>query len=214
MCNIHDVEEMNGLQNHIEKEIRMAEQAEMSGDHSLAFSHLERAHDLGRSLAEGNTRIPWMMLKLAVKMRSSREICTQFIRLVGAATKTQFDGFPAGETVRLNISSFEPRPVPGELPSNSPTAKTAAQESPSRAAFRDRSEGVPSAAEIEKLAMSLSVTERHELASRLLRSIPPVEVNEVRPAAAMQQDREVDSHLRPGITLEELERRMAERFRV
>ena len=106
---------MSDLHRHIEHEIRKAEMAELSGDLGLAFSHLERAHVLGQSITGSHTRVHWLMLRLALKMRSPREIWGQFIRIVGAATKTPFGIYPTGNTGGSNAWFFKPMPVPDDL---------------------------------------------------------------------------------------------------
>jgi hypothetical protein len=106
---------MSELLHHIEEEIRKAEAAEISGDRRLAFSHLERAHVLGQSLTSSHTRVHWLMLRLAIKTRSPREIWGQFIRIIGAATKTPFGIYPIGNTGGSNVWFFKPMPVPEDL---------------------------------------------------------------------------------------------------
>lgn len=106
---------MNELHRHIAEEIRKAEAAEASGDRRLAFSHLERAHVLGQSLTGSHTRVHWLMFRLALKMRSPREIWGQLIRIVGAATKTPFGIYPTGNTGGSNVWFFKQMPVPEDL---------------------------------------------------------------------------------------------------
>ena len=55
------------------------------------------------------------MFRLAWKMRTPREIWGQFIRIVGAATKTPFGIYPAGNTGGSNVWFFRPMPVPEDL---------------------------------------------------------------------------------------------------
>ena len=106
---------MNELQRHIAEEIQKAKAAESAGDRRLAFSHLERAHVLGQSLTGSHTRVHWLMLKLAVRMRSPREIWGQIIRVIGAVTKTPFGIYPTGNTGGSNVWFFKPMPVPEDL---------------------------------------------------------------------------------------------------
>lgn len=106
---------MSDLHRHIEEEIRRAAAAETAGELRLAFSHLERAHVLGQSITGSHTRVHWLMLRLVLKMRSPREIWGQFIRIVGAATKTPLGIYPTGNTGGSNVWFFKPMPVPDDL---------------------------------------------------------------------------------------------------
>jgi hypothetical protein len=106
---------MSDLHHHIEDEIRLAAAAERNGDLSVAFSHLERAHVLGQAITASHTRVHWLMFRLAWKMLSPREIWGQFIRIVGAATKTPFGIYPTGNTGGSNVWFFKPMPVPEDL---------------------------------------------------------------------------------------------------
>lgn len=106
---------MNDLLHHVDEEIRKAEAADASGERRLAFSHLERAHVLGQSLTGSHTRVHWLMFKLAIKMRSPREIWGQFIRIIGAATKTPFGIYPTGNTGGSDVWFFKPMAVPEDL---------------------------------------------------------------------------------------------------
>ena len=106
---------MSNLRRHIEDEICRAGAAERNGDLGLAFSHLERAHVLGQSITGSHTRVHWLMFRLALKMRSPREIWGQIVRIVGAATKTPFGIYPTGNTGGSNVWFFKPMPVPKDL---------------------------------------------------------------------------------------------------
>ena len=106
---------MSDLHRHVEEEIRLAAAAERAGDLALAFSHLERAHVLGQSITGSHTCVHWLMFRLAWKMRSPREIWGQFIRMVGAATKTPFGIYPTGNTGGSNVWFFKPLQIPEDL---------------------------------------------------------------------------------------------------
>ena len=106
---------MGVLQTHIEQELAAADKMIVLGDYSSAFSHLERAHVLGQAITYQHTRIHWRMLKLGIQMRSLREIFGQFIRIVGASTKTPFGVYPTGNTGGTNVYFFKPMPVPDDL---------------------------------------------------------------------------------------------------
>lgn len=67
-------------------------------------------------------------------------------------------------------------------------------------------------ADIEKLAFSLPERERAELADSLLRSLPEDFIDEDEIAEAIRRDREMDENPEMIMSLEELDRRMAERL--
>ncbi len=69
-------------------------------------------------------------------------------------------------------------------------------------------------AEAEELALSLSVRERGELITKLLRSLPAYESDDVEDSmsVALQRREELKRNPEIGISLDELDRRMKERF--
>ena len=67
--------------------------------------------------------------------------------------------------------------------------------------------------EAEELALSLSESERAKLASKLLRSLPPINDDEDEGfAIAAERDRAMDADPSRGITLDELDHKLASRF--
>jgi hypothetical protein len=106
---------MDTLSRHIEGELALVRQFEERGDLTSAFRHLERAHVLGQAITFVHTRIHWQMFKLALRMKSLREILGQVIRIVGAATKTPLGIYPTRNTGGANVWFFKRMPVPGDL---------------------------------------------------------------------------------------------------
>lgn len=103
------------LYKHIDHELELSEQYVSTGDYQTAFKHLERAHVLGQAMTYEHTRVHWRMFKIALKMRSPREIFGQIIRIVGASTKTPLGIYPVGNTGGANVWFFRPMPVPPDL---------------------------------------------------------------------------------------------------
>lgn len=103
------------IKKHIDAEIEKAVVLINAGDLSNAFQHLERAHVLGQSITVEHTRVHWLMLKIGWQKRDFREILGQFLRIVGAATKTPFGIYPTGNTGGANVWFFKPLPVPNDL---------------------------------------------------------------------------------------------------
>lgn len=100
---------------HVDAELRLAEDAELRGNPSEAFIHLERAHVLGQASTLQHVRVHWRMFIWGLQNRSPRECVGQAIRIVGAATKTAFGLVPSGNTGGSNISPFKPLPVAPDL---------------------------------------------------------------------------------------------------
>ncbi|NOT47607.1 MAG: DUF3703 domain-containing protein [Acidobacteria bacterium] len=106
---------MKILDRHINEEVSSADECSTAGDLTTAFGHLERAHVLGQASTYDHTRVHWRMFKLALQMRSPREIVGQIVRIVGAATKTPFGIYPLGNTGGANVWFFKPMPIPDDL---------------------------------------------------------------------------------------------------
>jgi hypothetical protein len=107
--------EMSILKEKIDTEIAAADEMATVGQLAKAFHHLERAHVLGQALTRDHTRVHWRMFKLGLRMRSSREVWGQFIRIIGAATKTPLGIYPTGNTGGSNVWFFKPMQVPPDL---------------------------------------------------------------------------------------------------
>lgn len=103
------------LTKNIYAEIDLANRRLAVNDLSGAFKHLERAHVLGQASTYQHTRIHWLMFKLALRMRSPREIWGQIIRIVGAVTKTPLGIYPTGNTGGADVWFFKPMPIPDDL---------------------------------------------------------------------------------------------------
>lgn len=108
-------EDEQALQAAIEHELALAESLTTAGDFHSAFYHLERAHVLGQASTYQHTRIHWQMFRLAIKLRSPREIWGQIIRIIGASTKTPLGIYPTGNTGGANVWFFKKMPIPEDL---------------------------------------------------------------------------------------------------
>ncbi len=105
----------DSLAKNINAEIDLANRRLAENDVVGAFKHLERAHVLGQASTYQHTRIHWRMFKLALRMRSPREIWGQLIRIVGAGTKTPLGIYPTGNTGGADVWFFKPMPIPADL---------------------------------------------------------------------------------------------------
>ncbi|MBK6751782.1 MAG: DUF3703 domain-containing protein [Pyrinomonadaceae bacterium] len=106
---------MDRIEKYVDAEILEADRKIAIGDLSSAFRHLERAHVLGQASTYHHTRVHWRMFRLALMMHSALEIWGQFIRIIGAATKTPLGIYPTGNTGGANVWFFKPMPVPDDL---------------------------------------------------------------------------------------------------
>lgn len=105
----------DALAENINAEIDLADRRQAENDVCGAFKHLERAHVLGQASTYQHTRIHWRMFKLALRMRSLREIWGQIIRIIGASTKTPLGIYPTGNTGGADVWFFKPMPIPDDL---------------------------------------------------------------------------------------------------
>lgn len=103
------------LDRSIRYELAQADKLTAAGQYRTAFHHLERAHVLGQASTYEHTRVHWRMFKLAIRLRSPREIWGQLIRIAGASTKTPFGIYPTGNTGGSDVWFFQRMPVPDDL---------------------------------------------------------------------------------------------------
>ena len=106
---------MDRIKKYVDAEILEADSKIAIGDLSSAFRHLERAHVLGQASTFHHTRVHLRMFRLALMLHSARVIWGQFIRIIGAATKTPLGIYPTGNTGGADVWFFKPMPVPDDL---------------------------------------------------------------------------------------------------
>jgi Protein of unknown function (DUF3703) len=105
----------NRIRPFVAAELAAAREAEAQKDFTASFAHLERAHILGQASTREHVRVHWHMFRWGVRRRNLRECVGQFIRMVGAATKTALGLVPHGNTGGSNVSPFRRMPVPPDL---------------------------------------------------------------------------------------------------
>ena len=96
-------------------ELEAARRASGQGDPSRAFVHLERAHVLSQSSTVLHVQVHGAMLRWGLRQRSLHEVAGQWLRLVGAATKTFAGLVPHGNTGGSNVGALRPMPIAPEL---------------------------------------------------------------------------------------------------
>ncbi len=86
-----------------------------AGDLDGAFHHAQRAHVLGQPWPGPHTAAHWLMLRIGLARRDSREIFGQIIRLAGGGLLTAIGRVPEGNTGGANVSPEKPVPVAPDL---------------------------------------------------------------------------------------------------
>jgi hypothetical protein len=99
----------------VDHELREAELLRARGSVDDAFVHLERAHVLAQASTREHVRTHVHMLRWAIRCRKPREALGQFVRIVGAATKTSLGWVPEGNTGGSNVSPFKRLPIAADL---------------------------------------------------------------------------------------------------
>ncbi len=107
--------QIDQLRPYIKRELVSARRAETEGDHSRAFTHLERAHILGQLSTLLHIQIHWEMFLWGWRSKNLGECFGQVVRIIGAATKTIFGLIPTGNTGGSNVSPFRRMPIPQDL---------------------------------------------------------------------------------------------------
>ncbi len=100
---------------YVETELSNAKKHGSAGNPLQEFTHLERAHVLGQESTYWHVKVHVLMLSWAVRNGSVREAIGQFVRIIGAATKTVFGLVPQGNTGGTNVSPFKKMPIEQDL---------------------------------------------------------------------------------------------------
>lgn len=100
---------------YVDAELAASRKAELAGDASAAFHHLERAHILGQRSTAQHIRAHVAMLLWGLRNRNAREVLGQMTRVIGAATKTWLGLVPQGNTGGANVSPFKTMAIPDDL---------------------------------------------------------------------------------------------------
>ena len=98
----------------VSHELQLARAFE-STDPTQAFHQLERAHVLGQASTVQHVRAHIAVLRWVISRRDRGEMIGQFVRIIGATTKTFIGLVPHGNTGGANISPFCRVPIPDDL---------------------------------------------------------------------------------------------------
>lgn len=97
------------------QELALAQDCLAAGALDAAFHHAERAHVLGQPWAGPHTAAHWVMLRIGLARKDTREIFGQIIRLAAGGLLTLAGRVPEGNTGGANVSPEKPMPVAPDL---------------------------------------------------------------------------------------------------
>jgi hypothetical protein len=103
------------IHSYVDAELAAAEVAELAGDLSKGFRHLERAHVLGQRSTVQHVRVHLRMLMWGIRHNDRRQVVGQIFRVIGAATKTWAGLVPQGNTGGSDVSGFRSMAIPDDL---------------------------------------------------------------------------------------------------
>lgn len=86
-----------------------------TGNLTIAWRHLERAHILGQKYPYAHTLVHWEMLKFGIKIKSTKEIIGQIPRLLFGGVKSFVGTIPIGNPGGSNFPPLKPFGIDDEL---------------------------------------------------------------------------------------------------
>lgn len=102
------------LRQALNTELAQARVAQSSGDFSVAFGHLERAHVLSQRHAFAHAGVHLRMLRWGLAARQPGEVLGQLPRILAALLFSRI-WVPTGNTGGSRVSAFQPMPIPDDL---------------------------------------------------------------------------------------------------
>ena len=109
------VEARRALEAAWQAERQAATTARRTGDTSVEWRHLERAHILSQPLAVAHVRTHLAMLSCAIRYRDPHEIAGQLVRVLVAGPGSALRRYPVGNTGGADVSAVTPMPIPADL---------------------------------------------------------------------------------------------------
>ena len=104
-----------GLRACFDAEIELSRHALRDNRLVEAWHHLERAHILGQAYPWEHTLAHWKMLQFGFKIKNSREIRGQLLRLLVGGVKSFVGKIPVGNTGGANVPPLQPMEIPEDL---------------------------------------------------------------------------------------------------
>lgn len=103
------------LKNYYLHELEEYRQELETGELSLAWRHLERAHIIGQSWPREHAYVHLLMLQFGIKMKSTREVLGQIPRLILGGVKSFVGHIPLGNTGGANVPGLQPMEIPVDI---------------------------------------------------------------------------------------------------
>ena len=98
-----------------EYELKKAKAFLNQGHSQQCWYHYERAHIPGQQWPVQHSYVHWQMLKFAFKIKSSKEVFGQILRLVFGGVKSFVGTVPIGNTGGANVPPLQPMEIPEDL---------------------------------------------------------------------------------------------------
>lgn len=89
--------------------------ARRTGDDTMRWHHLERAHVISQPYPWPHTHNHLAMLRLALRQRDRREALGQILRIMVAAPGSALGRYPEGNTGRTRVGLMTQMPIPDDL---------------------------------------------------------------------------------------------------
>lgn len=105
----------DGIRNHYKEELLKYEKELVTGNLSIAWRHLERAHILGQPWPREHNHVHWLMLKFGILIKDKNEIMGQIPRLLIGGVKSFVGKIPIGNTGGANVPPLKPMEIPNDL---------------------------------------------------------------------------------------------------
>lgn len=86
-----------------------------NGNLPLSWKHLERAHVIGQAYPIEHTYAHWKMLKFGIKIKSTKEIFGQILRLLVGGVKSFVGKIPVGNTGGANVPPLKSLPISDDI---------------------------------------------------------------------------------------------------
>lgn len=97
------------------QELILYKEAFSATKYMLAWQHLERAHILGQAWPLEHTHVHWLMLRLGISIKSTKEVLGQIPRLLVGGIKSFVGEIPVGNTGGANVPPLKPMEIPNDL---------------------------------------------------------------------------------------------------
>lgn len=104
-----------GLKQHYRAVLLEYNSLYQAGQLAHAWQQLEKAHILGQLYPIEHTYVHWKMLQFGFRIKSSKEVAGQLIRLLVGGVKSFVGKVPVGNTGGANVPPLKPMKIPADL---------------------------------------------------------------------------------------------------